>query len=287
MSKIDNQMNNEKRRKHNVVIASVALVVCLLFPFALNWLLLREAIVPVVGDGATWLSFWPVYLSAIASFGMIFFTYLSLQQNKKQIEELRRQSEEEERARLVFSVIVYQTAFMLKISNIGKRNVFNAIINFNEDFLNELIEKRFQEGFRQLNKPFFVEVGTSRYLYIGHCPKVNNAWKEKQVVIKMKGSYNDNYTIDEVIDMSWFLDKTFIEVQGDLETTMNYMKKGLIVQNNEYMPVQKSLDIIAKSIRKVDCSLEEINEKMSVNNEIVEINSQMNSDVEVQEGHKE
>lgn len=280
-------MNNEKRRKHNVVIASVALVVCLLFPFALNWLLLREAIVPVVGDGATWLSFWPVYLSAIASFGMIFFTYLSLQQNKKQIEELRRQSEEEERARLVFSVIVYQTAFMLKISNIGKRNVFNAIINFNEDFLNELIEKRFQEGFRQLNKPFFVEVGTSRYLYIGHCPKVNNAWKEKQVVIKMKGSYNDNYTIDEVIDMSWFLDKTFIEVQGDLETTMNYMKKGLIVQNNEYMPVQKSLDIIAKSIRKVDCSLEEINEKMSVNNEIVEINSQMNSDVEVQEGHKE
>ncbi len=280
-------MNNEKRRKHNVVIASVALVVCLLFPFALNWLLLREAIVPVVGDGATWLSFWPVYLSAIASFGMIFFTYLSLQQNKKQIEELRRQREEEERARLVFSVIVYQTAFMLKISNIGKRNVFNAIINFNEDFLNELIEKRFQEGFRQLNKPFFVEVGTSRYLYIGHCPKVNNAWKEKQVVIKMKGSYNDNYTIDEVIDMSWFLDKTFIEVQGDLETTMNYMKKGLIVQNNEYMPVQKSLDIIAKSIRKVDCSLEEINEKMSVNNEIVEINSQMNSDVEVQEGHKE
>ena len=280
-------MNNEKRRKHNVVIASVALVVCLLFPFALNWLLLREAIVPVVGDGATWLSFWPVYLSAIASFGMIFFTYLSLQHNKKQIEELRRQREEEERARLVFSVIVYQAAFMLKISNIGKRNVFNAIINFNEDFLNELIEKRFQEGFRQLNKPFFVEVGTSRYLYIGHCPKVNNAWKEKQVVIKMNGSYNDNYAIDEVIDMSWFLDKTFIVVQGDLETTMNYMKKGLIVQNDKYMPVQKSLDIIAKSIKNVNCSLEEINEKISVNNEIVEINSQMNSEVEVQEEHKE
>lgn len=280
-------MNNEKRRKHNVVIASVALVVCLLFPFALNWLLLREAIVPVVGDGATWLSFWPVYLSAIASFGMIFFTYLSLQHNKKQIEELRRQREEEERARLVFSVIVYQAAFMLKISNIGKRNVFNAIINFNEDFLNELIEKRFQEGFRQLNKPFFVEVGTSRYLYIGHCPKVNNAWKEKQVVIKMKGSYNDNYAIDEVIDMSWFIDKTFIVVQGDLETTMNYMKKGLIVQNDKYMPVQKSLDIIAKSIKNVNCSLEEINEKISVNNEIVEINSQMNSEVEVQEEHKE
>ena len=50
---------------------------------------------------------------------MIYFTYRSLQQNKKQIEELQKQREEEERARLMFSVIVYQHAFMLKISNIA------------------------------------------------------------------------------------------------------------------------------------------------------------------------
>ena len=189
---------------------------------------------------------------------MIFFTYRSLQQNKTQIEELRLQREEDERARLVISVIVYQTSFMLKISNIGKRNVFNAIINLNEDFISELVEKRFQEGFRQLSKPFFVEVGTSRYLYIGHCPEVNKAWKDKNVVIKMNGSYNNIYTIEEDIDMNWFLDKTFMVVQGDLEPTMSYMKKGLIVQNDQYMPVQKSLDMIAKSIQKVEHSLEEI-----------------------------
>lgn len=147
---------------------------------------------------------------------------------------------------------------MLKISNIGKHNVFNAIINFNEDFISELVEKRFQEGFRQLSKPFFVEVGTSRYLYIGHCHEVNKAWKDKNVVIKMNGSYNNIYTIEEDIDMNWFLDKTFMVVQGDLETTMSYMKKGLIVQNDQYMPVQKSLDMIAKSIQKVEQSLEEI-----------------------------
>lgn len=261
-------MNYVRRRTQNIVIVSVVITACLLFPLVLNWLLLRKAIVPVVGDGATWLSFWPVYLSAIASFGMIFFTYFSLQQNKKQIEELRQQREEEERARLVFSVIVYQTSFLLKISNIGKRNVFNAIINFNEDFLDELIEKRFQEGFRQLNKPFFVEVGTSKYLYIGHCPDVNQVWKDKHVVIQMKGSYNDTYSIDETIDMNWYLDKTFIVVQGDLETTMGYMKEGLIVQNNQYMPVQKSLDVIAKSIKKLDRSLEEIIEKYSVREEM-------------------
>lgn len=271
-------MNSEKRRMKNIIIASVILLLCLFFPFALNWLLLRKAIVPVVGDGATWLSFWPVYLSAIASFGMIFFTYRSLQQNKMQIEELRLQREEDERARLVFSVVVYQTAFMLKISNMGKRNVFNAIINFNEDFLSELIEKRFQKGFRQLSKPFFVEVGASKYLYIGHCPDVNTAWKDKHVVIKIKGSYNNTYDIDEELDMNWFLDRSFIVVQGDLETTMSYMKKGLIVQNDSYMPVQKSLDIIAKSIRKVDQSLDEITERLNNTDTVAQLSVQENVD---------
>lgn len=271
-------MNSEKRRMKNIIIASVILLLCLFFPFALNQLLLRKAIVPVVGDGATWLSFWPVYLSAIASFGMIFFTYRSLQQNKMQIEELRLQREEDERARLVFSVVVYQTAFMLKISNMGKRNVFNAIINFNEDFLSELIEKRFQKGFRQLSKPFFVEVGATKYLYIGHCPDVNTAWKDKHVVIKIKGSYNNTYDIDEELDMNWFLDRSFIVVQGDLETTMSYMKKGLIVQNDSYMPVQKSLDIIAKSIRKVDQSLDEITERLNNTDTVAQLSVQENVD---------
>ena len=74
----------------------IVVMLLLLFPVVLNWILLREAIVPVVGDSTTWLTFWPVYLSAMASFGMIYYTYRSLQQNKKQLEEMKAQREEEE-----------------------------------------------------------------------------------------------------------------------------------------------------------------------------------------------
>ena len=70
----------------------------------------------------------------------------------------------------------------------------------------------------------------------------------------MKGRYNDSFPIDEELDMNFFMDKTFVLVQGDLETTMSYIKKGLIVQNNSYMPVQKSLDQIAKSLNKLESS---------------------------------
>lgn len=245
----------------NIYIGVITILLGIaLFPLLLNWMLLRQAIIPVVGDGVTWLSFWPVYLSAIASFGMIYFTYRSLQQNREQLLEMKKLREEEERARLVFSVIVYQQAFMLKISNVGKRNVYDATIHFNDDFLNELLEDIFQEGYRQLSNPFFVEAGTSRYLFIGWCEKINKAWKDNDVVIKMNGSYNGVYSIAEEIKMNLFLDKTFILVQGDLETTVGHIKKGLVVQNDTYMPIQKSLDSIATTLQKVDKSLAELSD---------------------------
>lgn len=235
-------------------------VLTLIFPFLLNWVLQIKAFVPVVGDSVTWLTFWPVYLSAIASFGMIYFTYISLQQNKRQLEEMKHQREEEERARLVFSVIVYKKAFMLKIGNVGKRNVYNAVIQFNDDFLNELLEEKFQEGYKQLSKPFFVDAGTSRHLYIGWCQDINDAWKSKHVVIKMKGQYNDVYPIDEEIDMDLYLDKTFILVQGEIATELALIKQGLV--NNSYSPIQVNLDRITKSLASIETSLNAISERL-------------------------
>lgn len=248
-----------KDRVNKCLIGTIV-VLTLIFPFFLNWVLQIKAFVPVVGDSVTWLTFWPVYLSAIASFGMIYFTYRSLQQNKRQLEEMKHQREEEERARLVFSVIVYKKAFMLKISNVGKRNVYNAVIQFNDDFLNELLEEKFQEGYKQLSKPFFVEAGTSRHLYIGWCQDINDAWKNKHVVIKMNGHYNDVYSIDEVIEMDLYLDKTFMLVQGEIATELAIIKQGLV--NNSYSPIQVNLDRITKSLANVDTSLKEIAERL-------------------------
>ena len=253
---------------NNNVWSIVTVLLCLiLFPFVLNWLLLQKQVAPIVGDGTSWLSFWPVYLSAIASFGMIYMTYRSLQQNKEQVEELRKQREEEERARLVFSVIVHQYAFMLKISNVGKRNVYNAVIEFNEGFLSELLQEKFQEGYRQLSKPFFVEAGTSRHLFIGFCQDVNDAWKNKHVIIKMRGSYNEVYTIDEEIDMNLFLDKTFMLVQNNLDVTMDKIKKEIVALNNINKNVQRSLESIAKSIKNIESTLDRGEKEVDVADE--------------------
>lgn len=244
-----------KFRLNKWIIVAI-IVLALFFPFFLNWVLQFNAFVPVVGDSVIWLTFWPVYLSAIASFGMIYFTYLSLQQNKKQLEEIKHQRDEDERARLIFSVIIYKKAFMLKISNVGKRNVYNAVVQFNDDFINELFEEKYQEGFKQLSKPFFVEAGTSRHLFVGWCQDVKDAWKDKHVVIKMKGKYNDVYAIDEEIDMDMHLDKTFILVQGEIATELALIKQGFV--NNSYSPMQVNLDRISKTLDRIESSLKDI-----------------------------
>ena len=62
----------------DVLSAIVLFLVLLLFPFLLNWILLRNAIVPVVGDSSSWLAFWSSYVGAILTALMVFATYLTI-----------------------------------------------------------------------------------------------------------------------------------------------------------------------------------------------------------------
>lgn len=250
-------MNNSTK----LLIIAAGAISLLLFPFLLNWLLLRKPLVPVVGDGTTWLTFWPVYLSAIASFGMIYMTYLSLKQSRQHIEDLKKRDEEESRARLVFSVIVYQTAFYLRIFNIGEENAFNVKLDFNKEFIDE-IEVKYRKYYTQLSRPDFIEAGKSIYILIGWCEDVNKAWEGKDIVLAVKGSFNDKYTIDEKLDMGYFIGKTHFLVKGDLETTVDFMKKGLVVPNNGFKPVQKSLDEIASTMVRIEYTLSQLGEHL-------------------------
>lgn len=249
------------QKTKKVVIVGVIIIMLLLFPFLLNWLILRKALTPIVGDGATWLSFWPVYISAIASFGMIYMTYLSLKQSRAQLEDLKQREADERRTRLVLSVIVYQTAFYLRIFNIGKENAFNVKLEFNDEFIRE-IKDSYRKYYTQLARPDFIEAGKSIYILIGWCGDVNKEWEGKDIILKVKGSYNDKYEVDETLDMGYFIGKTHFMVKGDLETTMEYMKKGVVVQNNSYRPIQKSLDEIADTLVRIDYSLMELSKQV-------------------------
>lgn len=67
----------------------------LVFPYILNKLILIDRYWNIVGGPKEWLAFWPSYLSALASAVMIAYTAMTLKNNKEQLDELKRQWDED------------------------------------------------------------------------------------------------------------------------------------------------------------------------------------------------
>lgn len=183
---------------------------------------------------------------------MVAATLISLRQNKKQLNEIKRQWNEEQRPRLNISVIISQHAYYVKICNSGRSNAYNIQLSINDDFISYLEDKHKEVFFSLQSTPFFIEAGESKYFFIGFCEDIIKMWKGKNVLLNIKGEYCNKYTIDETLYMSEFVDKLHFVVNDELTTMISYIKKGLIVQNDQYYPIQKSLDIIAKQITQIN-----------------------------------
>lgn len=251
--------------KKNLNILIMIMIGLLLFPFLLNWILRQDAIFPIVGDSVTWLNFWPTYLSAVASLGMIILTYYTLKQNQEQMIRFEKQREEENRARISASIIAYEKAYYVKLKNIGKTDASKVRIKVNQDFI-DTISGQFQRIFQDLENPFYIEVDRPVYLYIGWCEDINEEYKDKDITVKLSGSYysgSTKYPFEEELRVSEFVNKLHFEVRGDLETTMDHIKRRLIVQNDFHHPIQISLENIEKSLKTLVRQNKEYVEKIT------------------------
>ena len=178
-----------------------------------------------------------IAISAIASFAMVAVTLVTLCRMKHQWEEDRRPN-------LIFTIAVTQAWYALKISNIGKQNASNIKLNFNKEFVDSLTIVNAKRKFINLKeKSFTIEGGQSKYLLICQYEKREEVHNE----INIAGKYCGKYIINESLDISDYAESLI--VNDDLTTDVGYIKKGLIVQNDKYYPIQKSLDIIAKYVQ--------------------------------------
>ena len=121
--------------KYWVVIFIAAIV---LIPILLNWVIRWQSFFEFVGKDTDWLMFWVTYISAIASFAMVFITWRTLKQNEEQLNEIKRQWEEQNRPILSFKIIYINSVFYLKVENTGKCNLVNARLILGERALSIL-----------------------------------------------------------------------------------------------------------------------------------------------------
>ncbi len=207
-------------------------------------------------------------ISSIITFIMVIATFISLKHNREQLKEIKRQWQEENRARLNFSIVSNNGLFLLKISNIGNNNAYDIKLKFSDCFLNCLYAETVKNNFVNLErKSFIIEAGVSKYIYLSPIygdsrseflsPHESftgseiNKWldKNRKTEIEIIGTYCNKYKINENFTLDDFLIESIV-VNDELTNAVKYIKKGLIVQNDKYMPIQKSLDLIAKNIIK-------------------------------------
>ena len=100
----------------------------LVFPYILNKLILSDSCWTVVGGPKEWLAFWPSYLSALASAVMIAYTAMTLKNNKSQLDELKRQWEEEHKPNVSVSFCQLGKVAYLRIVNTSIVEVRNLQI---------------------------------------------------------------------------------------------------------------------------------------------------------------
>lgn len=101
----------------------------IIVPIILNFVLLIPAFTDIVGDNSTWLNFFGSLIGALASFAMIFFTAKTLEQNKQQLDELKRQWEEEHSPSLSCQLITHNSLFVVQVINTSKVPAFNVKID--------------------------------------------------------------------------------------------------------------------------------------------------------------
>lgn len=240
------------------------IVVTITAPFVINWVILQPQRFEVVGDGTHWLGFWATYISAIASFAMVFITWMTLRQ-------MQLQWNEEHRARLIFSIDAMQGIYVLKIRNVGKSDAYKVSIKFNDDFIKCILADSIRETYEKLQtRSFSLESEKTRYLYISSTnsskssthtygnqsfsnTEVNN-WiennKDQEVIIT--GSYCDRYQINETLKLSEIMIDGALRIRDDLTVALESINKGSVSPNNvsPLYTIQKSLDVIAKKIDK-------------------------------------
>lgn len=149
-------------------------------------------------------------ISAISNIIMAAIAFGALWYSIKQNRDFKKQREEDERGRVSFSIIIVDEVYILKIENIGNRNVYNMQLSINNEFLNKIPVPSIKDHFtKSTSKINHIPRHSSKQFVISwkegvdkSCDEVINKLKHEKIIIK--GKYNDKYTIDECFTMDEF-----------------------------------------------------------------------------------
>lgn len=230
----------------------IIVFVLLLLPLFINYCYSWGTDCSILHKPSAWATFWATYLAAIASFAMVFVTRETLKQNSQQLDELRRQWEEDHKPRIYPRIIIYNKAYFLEFFNSGNTDAFNVCININQTFIDNLPEKSKSLIKDWINSPFFVKAGASVYAFVGWCDEISKKWRNLDFNLEIDGTYNSCYKIEFSLPVSQFT-KLNMVVRTPTEHALEELAEGL-VRPHRFTHLSSSQELL----ESIDKSLENI-----------------------------
>lgn len=254
----------------------VFIVVICVIPYTINCLILKQTQFDIVGDGTHWLSFWASYLAAIASFAMVFITWLTLKkskeqndailkQNEDQLKEMKRQWEEDHRPKIEAYLIKGSTIAdkrEIEFVNIGASPAEDFIFHLDSQFIDGApIEEKAKEALRKL--------GNATPAFLFPHETLSFSLYEKEYV--PAGRFVEVYTIahtsvDEPVFRSF---EGYVSQYREIPIKGTYNKKYEIktsVDANRtrypYTSVSSSIDNVSNNIVGLNFALQRIEAKV-------------------------
>lgn len=190
-------------------------ILLLAVPILLNFVLMIPSPLSkwIIGSPNDWLSFWGNYIGAIGTFVMAVIAFVTIkqndqlvEQNKDQLDELKRQWKEQNSPKLSCSLGINRNSVFLEIKNISSVSAHNVTISIETNMQNNDIYD-FEEWCTRLNSMTFEipPLGKKQITINGIEPSKSKEYKD---ILKVTLSYDDkkenfNLYLNEIVTTEW------------------------------------------------------------------------------------
>lgn len=162
-------------------------------------------------------------VGAIMTALMAIVTLLTVRQNRKQLKELRRQWDYENRPHISLAIVPRSFKYFLKIRNVGKNSAKEVSININDAF-KATFDNVSIKHIDHLTKSFPMEANDTKYVFLGWIEKLNDKWKE-DVEVEVSCCY-DNFKSELTGSSENFIDNRFFMFYNYQEESLDNITKN-------------------------------------------------------------
>lgn len=203
-----------------------------------------------------WTEYWGTYLSALASSAMVIITWITLKQNRIQLDEMKQQWDKENKPRLEMYFVKDEIPVKgqrIEIVNIGKNTAKDIKFCIDENIIEKAPNNDTKEALKNIGQSFSLSLLPNDSVIISLCEDNTNE------------QYKHNYKIglESVNKEEYLAFYNSIESMKNISIEVNYNSKyknnitiSPNIKRNKHKDIADALADIGECIKRLDLMIE-------------------------------